>query len=236
MNYEQKYLKYLKKYTELFTQQIGGTPLEDADTVCRLLFTKVSIDKTITDDDYSVFSVNSLWKPYLNKVEKGCFPTERLERCINILNSSGESIIYNAFGFGTNKALNYILKTKGLNINLLNSAGRTAIIGAALELDNYLQINSRITDFLLLGGDITLVKEININDFNFKEDVFLILNFRINQPQSNALFLHTPNPYKPLVINIPQDNQNIGIYSYTLGNVSRHMPLPLENSELMLKH
>lgn len=227
MNYEQKYIKYLKKYTEL-TQQIGGTPIEDANTVCRLLLTKVSIDKTFTDNDYNVFSVNSLWQPYLQKGEKGCFPSKRLEDCINILNSSGESIIYNAFGFGTNKALYYILKTNGLNINLLNSDGRTAIIGAALELNNYLQINSRITDFLLRGGDITLVKEININDFNFKEDVFLILNFRINQPQSNALFLHTPNPYKPLVINIPQDNQNIGIYSYTLGNVSRYRSLPLK--------
>jgi hypothetical protein len=188
----------------------------------------VQIDKTISDNEISIHEFNTPWKPYFHKSERSCLPTERLEKCINTLNSEGHSIIHHAFQYGTNKALNLILKTRGLNINLLNGVGRTAIIGAALELDNYLQINSRITDFLLLGGDITIANQININDLNFKEDIFLILNFRINQQQSNALFPPGANPYKLLNINIPEDNKNIGIYSFTLGNVSRYMPLPLE--------
>ncbi len=216
-----------KKY-KIINHQIGGTALEDADTICQLLFQWVQIDRTISDNDISIIKFNTPWTPYFTKGEKDCLPTERLERCINTLNSEGHSIIHHAFQYGTNKALNLILKTKGLNINLLNGFGRTAIIGAALELDNYLQINSRITDFLLLGGDITLGNQININDLNFKEDIFLILNFRINHQQSNALFPLGTNPYKPLIINIPEDNKNIGIYSFTLGNVSQYMHLPLE--------
>lgn len=228
MNYEQKYFKYKKKYTKLLTQQTGGTALEDANTICQLLSQRVQIDKTISDNDISILKFNTPWRDYFIRGELNCLPTERLERCINTLNSQGHSIIHHAFQYGTNKALNLILKTKGLNINLLNGVGRTAIIGAALELDNYLQINSRITDFLLLGGDITIGNQININDLNFKEDIFLILNFRINQQQSNALFPPGTNIYKPLIINIPEDNKNIGIYSFTLGNVSQYMPLPLE--------
>jgi hypothetical protein len=228
MNYEQKYLKYKNKYTKFNQQQIGGTPLEDANTICQLLFQKVQIDKTISDNDISIHEFNIPWKPYFHKSELECLPTQRLEKCINTLNSEDNSIIHHAFQYGTNKALNLILKTKRLNINLLNGVGRTAIIGAALELNNYLQINSRISDFLLLGGDITLSNQINVNGLNFKEDVFLILNFRINQQQSNELFPPGTNPYKPLNINIPEDNQNIGIYSFTLGNVSRYMPLPLK--------
>jgi lipase chaperone LimK len=67
MNYEQKYCKYKKKYTKLLTQQTGGTALEDANTICQLLFQRVQIDKTISDNDISIFKFNNPWRDYFIK-------------------------------------------------------------------------------------------------------------------------------------------------------------------------
>lgn len=178
----------------------GGTLQNDADKITGLIFDQQPIDINHSSlssyqNGARIHTISSKYKEFFTHVGAKRFdivPTDKLKECINTLNTREQSILYVAFRFGNYKLCKKIIKIPGINVNIKNEDGSTAIVGAAFQKGTVSEIMEHLQLYMENSGDISIGTErtVETTDIDGKEVVlkvienpFSILDMRVRKQE-----------------------------------------------------
>tara|TARA_B100001248_G_scaffold164904_1_gene124696 strand:+ start:1768 stop:2550 length:783 start_codon:yes stop_codon:yes gene_type:complete len=193
-----RWVKIVPKKTKTKGKKVmrGGSLQDDADKITDLIFTKEPIDTTHTNlssyhSGVRIHTITQNYEDFFTHVGANRFdiaPTDKLKQCINTLNTRGQSILYVAFRFGNYSLCRKILETPGIDVNIQNEDGSTAIVGAAFDKRTISEIMQHLQLYMENNGNISIgaEKTVETTDAEGKkvfleitENPFSILDLRV---------------------------------------------------------